>query len=118
MGRDRARSRRDRSRKGGAMSNPRGNVPLSVQEVVRAALTDQENALLAFFDAPGFRKQMRAALTDQEKALLAFFDAPGFNRMTKEDALHKLEARFFHANGTPLGGGLNPEGANGESSNA
>ena len=117
MGRDRARSRRDRSRKGGAMSNPRGNVPLSVQEVVRAALTDQEIGLLAFFGAPGF-KQMRAALTDQEKALLAFFDAPGFNQMPKEDALHKLEARFFNANGTPLGGGINPEGANGESSNA
>ena len=76
------------------MSNPRGNVPLSVQEAVRAALTDQEIALLAFFDAPGF------------------------NQMTKEEALLKLETRFFNANGTPLGGEINTEGANGESSNA
>ena len=77
------------------MSNPRGNVPLSVQEAVRAALTDQEIALLTFFDAPGF------------------------NQMTKEEALLKLETRFhLNANGTPLGGEINTEGANGESSNA
>ena len=74
MGRDHARFRRNRSWKGEAMSDPRDNVPLSVQEIMRGTLTNEERALLAFFDAPGFR-----------------------NQMTKQEAFQQLQPRFFAA---------------------
>ena len=87
MGRDHARFRRNRSWKGEAMSvpkfwkskfgpidltpdspdsdddepkhpDPRGNVPLCVQEAIRETLTTKDKALLAFFEAPGFVNKM------------------------------------------------------------
>ena len=43
---------------GEAMSEPNGNVPLAIQEAIRATLTVEDRALLAFFGADGFKLEM------------------------------------------------------------
>ena len=76
------RFRRSRLWYGGAMAdltlNPRENVPLAIQEAIRETLTVEEKALLAFFEADGFK-----------------------NEMTKQEALDVLITRLIPPNPTP-----------------
>ena len=58
--------------------NPRENVPLAIQEAIRETLTVEEKALLAFFEADGFK-----------------------NEMTKQEALDVLITRLIPPNPTP-----------------
>ena len=66
---------------GEAMSEPNGNVPLAIQEAIRATLTVEDRALLAFFEADGFKLEM-----------------------TKQEALDVLLPRLMPQNPPPAGG--------------
>ena len=70
---------------GEAMSTRHDNVPLEIQEAIRATLTVEDRALLAFFGADGFKVEM-----------------------TKQEALGVLLPRLIATQHQPPAEGQNP----------